>query len=127
MARRARILTGGAPPPGMASPLYVAPTVIVDVPRDSLINREETFGPVAPMIPVRDDDETLTVVNDSRYGLDATVCTRDLGRAFRFIEAMPTGLVNVIDTSNCWELHIPFGGVSGKDSGIGRLGGCPTP
>jgi acyl-CoA reductase-like NAD-dependent aldehyde dehydrogenase len=44
----------------------------------------------------------------------------------RFIEAMPTGIVNINDTSNYWELHIPFGGISGKDSGIGRLGGRHT-
>jgi acyl-CoA reductase-like NAD-dependent aldehyde dehydrogenase len=50
----------------------------------------------------------------------------DLDRAFRFIEAMPTGIVNINDTSNYWELHIPFGGISGKDSGIGRLGGRHT-
>jgi succinate-semialdehyde dehydrogenase/glutarate-semialdehyde dehydrogenase len=96
---------------------------LADVSRDSLINREETFGPIAPMISVADDDEALAVASDNRYGLVSSVFTSDLDRAFRFIEAMPTGIVNVNDTSNYWELHIPFGGISGKDSGIGRLGG----
>lgn len=124
--RGARILSGGAPPPDMPSPLYFAPTVIADVPRDSLINREETFGPVAPLIPVGDDDEALAVADDNRYGLVASVFTADIDRAFRFIDALPTGIVNVNDTSNYWELHIPFGGISGKDSGLGRIGGRHT-
>jgi succinate-semialdehyde dehydrogenase/glutarate-semialdehyde dehydrogenase len=124
--RGASILTGGAPPPGMPSPLYFAPTVIAGVTRDSLINREETFGPVAPMIPVRDDEEALAVASDNRYGLVSSVFTADLDCAFQFVDAMPTGLVNINDTSNYWELHIPFGGISGKDSGIGRLGGRHT-
>jgi succinate-semialdehyde dehydrogenase/glutarate-semialdehyde dehydrogenase len=124
--RGARILTGGASPPDMPTPLYFAPTVLADVPRDSLINREETFGPVAPMIPVRDDDEALAVASENRYGLVSSVFTADLDRAFRFVDAMPTGLVNINDTSNYWELHIPFGGISGKDSGVGRIGGRHT-
>lgn len=124
--RGARILIGGSPPADMPSPLYFRPTVLADVSRDSLINREETFGPIAPMIPVADDDEALAVASDNRYGLVSSVFTSDLDRAFRFIEAMPTGIVNVNDTSNYWELHIPFGGISGKDSGIGRLGGRHT-
>lgn len=124
--RGAQTLTGGAAPPGMPSPLYFAPTVIAGITRDSLINREETFGPVAPMIPVRDDEEALAVAGDNRYGLVSSVFTADLDRAFRFVDAMPTGLVNINDTSNYWELHIPFGGISGKDSGIGRLGGRHT-
>jgi acyl-CoA reductase-like NAD-dependent aldehyde dehydrogenase len=124
--RGAKILTGGKPPQGMPSPLYFQPTVIADVTRDSLINREETFGPVAPLIPVDSDDEAIAVANDNRLGLVSSVFTQDLDRAFRFIDAIPTGIVNVNDTSNYWELHIPFGGMSGKDSGVGRLGGRHT-
>jgi len=126
VARGAKVLTGGKPPEGMPSPLYFQPTVLADVSRDSLINCEETFGPVAPLIPVDSDDEAIEVANNNRLGLVSSVFTQDLDRAFRFIEALPTGIVNVNDTSNYWELQIPFGGMSGKDSGVGRLGGRHT-
>jgi acyl-CoA reductase-like NAD-dependent aldehyde dehydrogenase len=99
---------------------------MANVARDSLINRDETFGPVAPLVSVADDDDALAVASANRYGLVSSVFTQDLDRAFRFIDAMPTGIVNINDTSNYWELHIPFGGISGKDSGIGRLGGRHT-
>ncbi len=124
--RGAKVLIGGKPPAGMPSPLYFLPTVLADVSRDSLINCEETFGPVAPLIPVDSDDEAIAVANANRLGLVSSVFTQDLDRAFRFIDALPTGIVNVNDTSNYWELHIPFGGMSGKDSGVGRLGGRHT-
>ena len=59
------------------------------------------------------------VASANRYGLVSGTFTQDIDRAFRFIDAMPTGIVNINDTSNYWELHIPFGGISGKDSGVG--------
>lgn len=121
--RGAMALAGGGPAEDMPGPLYFQPTVLADVTRDSMLNTEETFGPVAPLIRVESDDDALAVARENRYGLVASVFTRDLGRAFRFIEEVPAGIVNVNDTSNYWELHIPFGGVSGKDSGTGRIGG----
>jgi succinate-semialdehyde dehydrogenase/glutarate-semialdehyde dehydrogenase len=124
--RGARVLTGGGPARDRPSPYYFEPTVLADVAPDSLVNTEETFGPVAPLITVDDDDAALALAANDRYGLVASVFTRDLDRAFRFIEEVPTGIVNVNDTSNYWELHIPFGGLSGKQSGIGRLGGRHT-
>lgn len=125
-SRGAQALTGGAPPVNMPSPLYFAPTVLANVSRDSLLNREETFGPVAPLIRVEDDEDALAVAAANRYGLVASVFTRDMDRAFRFIDELQAGIVNINDTSNYWELHIPFGGASGKDSGVGRLGGRHT-
>jgi succinate-semialdehyde dehydrogenase/glutarate-semialdehyde dehydrogenase len=124
--RGARALIGGHPLDGMPSPLYFAPTVLADVSRDSLLNLEETFGPVAPLIPVESDDEAIAVARQNRYGLVSSVFTRDIERAFHFIDEIPTGIVNINDTSNYWELHIPFGGISGKESGVGRLGGRHT-
>jgi succinate-semialdehyde dehydrogenase/glutarate-semialdehyde dehydrogenase len=126
VARGARTLIGGRPAPGQGSELYFEPTVLRDVARDSLINREETFGPVAPLITVTDEAEAIRLAVDNRYGLVSSVFTRDVDRAFRMIEAVPTGIVNINDTSNYWELHLPFGGMAGKDSGIGRLGGRDT-
>lgn len=126
VARGARALIGGAPATGLGSDLYFQPTVLTGISRDSLINREETFGPVAGLMAFADEAEAIELAEDNRYGLVASVFTRNLDRAFRMIEAVPTGIVNVNDTSNYWELHIPFGGMAGKDSGIGRLGGRDT-
>lgn len=124
--RGAEPLIGGAPASDMPSELYFAPTVLRQVDREALLNREETFGPVAPLIRVESDEEALAVAADNRFGLVSSVFTRDLSRAFHFVEEIKTGIVNINDTSNYWELHIPFGGASGTDSGIGRIGGRYT-
>ena len=123
LERGAQAITGGKRPDGALSPLYFEPTVLTGVSRDALINREETFGPVAPLLPIDSDEEAFAIARDNRYGLVSSVFTRDIDRAFLYVEEMPTGIVNINDTSNYWELHIPFGGVSGKDSGMGRVGG----
>jgi acyl-CoA reductase-like NAD-dependent aldehyde dehydrogenase len=121
--RGARAIAGGGPPEGALSSLYFEPTVLTGVTRDAVINTEETFGPVAPLLVFDSDAEAFDIARDNRYGLVSSVFTQDIDRAFRFVEEMPTGIVNINDTSNYWELHIPFGGASGKDSGIGRVGG----
>lgn len=126
VARGARVLAGGARAPGHPTDLYYQPTVLTGVARDAAINREETFGPVAPLIPFDTDDEALEWANDNTLGLVSAVFARDLSRAFWFAERLRTGIVNVNDSTNYWELHIPFGGVSGTRSGIGRLGGKYT-
>ena len=126
VARGAKVLVGGGRAPGRPTDLYYEPTVLTGVARDALINREETFGPVAPLIPFQSDEEALAWANDNTLGLVSAVFTSDLSRAFWFAERLRTGIVNVNDSTNYWELHIPFGGVAGKRSGIGRLGGKHT-
>ncbi|MGH2435732.1 MAG: aldehyde dehydrogenase family protein [bacterium] len=124
--RGAHVLTGGRRAAGMATDLYYQPTVLVGVTRDAAINREETFGPVAPLAAFDTDEEALEWANDNTLGLVSAVFTTNLARAFWFAERLRTGIVNVNDSTNYWELHIPFGGVAGKRSGIGRLGGKHT-
>jgi len=123
LGRGANAVTGGKRPEGALSPLFFEPTVLTGVSREALINTEETFGPVAPLLVIDSDEQAFELARDNRYGLVSSVFTQDIDRAFRYIEEMPTGIVNINDTSNYWELHIPFGGASGKDSGMGRVGG----
>ena len=102
--------------------LYYEPTVLADVPDGASVTREETFGPIAPVTPLR-DDQILASANASGLGLSSAVFTRDIERAFWFAERLQTGQVTINDTSNYWELHLPFGGWAGKASGRGRVGG----
>ncbi len=112
----ARVVTGGERLGG----LYYAPTVLAGVRRDALIMREETFGPVAPLVSFDTEDEAVRLANDTPFGLAAYLYTRDLGRAFRVSEALEYGIVGVNDGVPSAP-YAPFGGV--KQSGIGREGG----
>lgn len=122
LGRGGDILTGGKKGPGQLYP----PTVMGRVDRHALLNTSETFGPVAPLIVCADDADLLDTANASSHGLAASVFTRDLSRAFSFGEKLRVGLVNINSASCYWELHLPFGGASGKASGLGRLGGKHT-
>jgi succinate-semialdehyde dehydrogenase/glutarate-semialdehyde dehydrogenase len=83
---------------------------------------EETFGPVAPIAPFRDEAEAVGMANATAYGLAGYIWTGDLGRAFRVSEALEYGLVGVNDgVPSAMAPHAPFGGM--KDSGVGREGG----
>lgn len=123
VARGARILTGGGRAEGRPTELFYRPTVLDGVTPDMAIADEESFGPVAPVLTVSSDDEALRVANESSLGLVSAVFTRDVNRAFKFAEGLQTGIVMVNEFTDYWELHIPFGGASGKRSGIGRIGG----
>jgi succinate-semialdehyde dehydrogenase/glutarate-semialdehyde dehydrogenase len=96
------------------------PTVLAGVSRTALLNREETFGPVAGLIRVADEDEAISIANDTRSGLAAYVYSRDIGRAWRVQEALKYGMVGV-NTGLVSTAQAPFGGV--KESGLGREGG----
>ncbi|MBO6900056.1 MAG: aldehyde dehydrogenase [Rhizobiaceae bacterium] len=126
LARGGTLLAGGCRKPELGSDLYYAPTVMADLGEDADLNRAETFGPVAPIIVCRDEEEILRVANAAGHGLAAGVFSRDLAKAFRFAERVGAGLVNINGPSHYWELHIPFGGAPGKQSGLGRLGGRHT-
>jgi succinate-semialdehyde dehydrogenase/glutarate-semialdehyde dehydrogenase len=105
---------------GLDAGCFFAPTLLTGVTPDMQIYREETFGPVAPVIVFDDEDEAVAMANDTEYGLASYVYTRDLGRAFRVLERLRFGIVGVNDI-NPTSAAAPFGGV--KESGLGREGG----
>jgi len=123
VARGGTVIVGGERAAGYPTPFYYEPTVIDGVARDALTSREETFGPIVPIISVDGDDDALRVANDSHLGLQVSVYTTDLNRAFRFAESMRAGNVVVNAATTWWEDHVPFGGAAGTKSGWGRYGG----
>ncbi|WP_250030034.1 aldehyde dehydrogenase family protein [Paractinoplanes maris] len=124
VARGASILTGGRRDDSFKTDLYWPPTVLDGVPRDALVATEETFGPVAPIVGITSLDEAIELTNASRYGLLAAIYTADLSKGLAFADAARAGWVNINESSNYWESHLPFGGRSGSDSGLGRVGGA---
>jgi succinate-semialdehyde dehydrogenase/glutarate-semialdehyde dehydrogenase len=123
LARGATLVHGGARADGFPTDLYWQPTVLDGVPPDALVAQEETFGPVAPVVAIDSLDEAIRLANASPYGLLSAIFTRDLAQGLRYADEVKTGWVNVNDSSNYWEAHLPFGGRSGTASGIGRVGG----
>ena len=115
-AKGAEVVLGGSAKSG----LFFEPTVLRKVTEDMLLMREETFGPVAPIIEFADDDEVVRLANDTPFGLAAYLFTNDLSRAFKVSEALDYGIVGVNDGVPSTP-QAPFGGV--KQSGIGREGG----
>jgi succinate-semialdehyde dehydrogenase/glutarate-semialdehyde dehydrogenase len=121
--RGALVVTGGRRADGFPTDLYYEATVLDRVDDEMEVAREETFGPVVPISTIRSEDEALAVIDSSPFGLLAAVFTNDLRRGLRFAEAARAGWVNVNESTNYWESHLPFGGRSGSQSGIGRVGG----
>ncbi len=113
----AEILTGGSRNDIGAN--YFNPTVVKGVTSEMRLFREETFGPVAPLIPFDDEDEVIAMANDTEYGLAAYFYSRDIGRVWRVSEALDYGMVGS-NTGLIGSEMIPFGGV--KESGQGREG-----
>jgi acyl-CoA reductase-like NAD-dependent aldehyde dehydrogenase len=124
--RKARVLVGGGRRAGLPTDLYYEYTVVDNVPEDSLLAREESFGPVVPVIVGRDDDDLLRIANTDPLGLQGAVFTRDIARAFRFAEELEVGQVVVNDSNGYWDINMPFGGAGGKSTGWGRIGGKHT-
>ena len=121
-ARGAELLCGGhrLMDDGLDRGHFYAPTVLANVTPDMLIYREETFGPVAPIIPFDDDDDILAMANDTHYGLAAYVYTQNLSAAMRTFEGLHFGIIGINDI-NPTGAAAPFGGM--KESGLGREGG----
>ena len=104
---------------GLEKGFFYAPTILSQVSTNMTIYREETFGPVAPIIPYKDEDSLLAMANDTNYGLASYVYTRDLKKAFKLFEGLQFGIVGINDI-NPTSAAAPFGGM--KESGIGREG-----
>ena len=111
----ATLASGGQAP--RLSGCYLEPTVFLDVKPNMKIAREEIFGPVVAVMPFKDENEAVTMANDSIYGLSGSIWTRDISRALRVARAVQTGNLS-INTGSSVHLEAPFGGV--KRSGLGR-------
>jgi succinate-semialdehyde dehydrogenase/glutarate-semialdehyde dehydrogenase len=98
---------------------FFEPTILTDVTPAMKVTKEETFGPVAPLVRFRTDDEAIRLANDTEFGLAAYFYARDLGRVWRVAEALESGIVG-INTGLISTAEAPFGGV--KESGLGREG-----
>lgn len=99
---------------------FFAPTLLRDVTPNMTIYREETFGPVAPVIPFDSEEEVLAMANDTQYGLAAYIYTRDISKAMQLLEGLRFGIVGINDI-NPTAAAAPFGGMN--ESGLGREGG----
>jgi len=124
LERGAQVISGGSRAEGFPTSLYWQPTILNEVPADARVAVEETFGPVAPIVAIDSLDHAIELTNSSPYGLLAAIFTADLQAGLEFADRVPTGWVNINESSNYWEAHLPFGGRAGSDSGIGRVGGA---
>ena len=113
----AKVLTGGREKPDESGDYY-EPTVLVDVDHTMKVMTEETFGPVLPVMKVRDEEEAIRLANDSRYGLSSSVWSKDKKRAERVARRIESGACNINDVlTNYMASDVPFGGW--KESGVG--------
>jgi len=118
LAQGARLVVGGQRLPGLG-PRFYAPTVLADVSGQMRCTREETFGPVAPVLRFETEAEAIALANATEFGLASYFYSRDVGRIFRVAEALEYGMVG-INTGLISTAEVPFGGV--KQSGLGREG-----
>lgn len=120
-AKGARVLAGGRRNPKLAGFFY-EPTLLADVDHSMRVMREETFGPVIPVMKVKDADEAVALANDSPYGLDASIWSKDLERARSLARRIDSGSVCINECLVNFQItEAPMGGV--KESGLGRRHG----
>ena len=117
VAKGAKILSGGKA--HALGGTFFEPTILADVPKDALVSKDETFGPLAPLFRFKDEAEVIAMANDTEFGLASYFYARDLSRVFRVAEALEYGMVG-INTGLISNEVAPFGGI--KASGLGREG-----
>jgi acyl-CoA reductase-like NAD-dependent aldehyde dehydrogenase len=123
LERGARVRLGGSRASGFPTDLYYEFTVVDGVDHSMRIAREESFGPVVPIVACDDDEGMLAAANADPLGLQAAVFTKSLSRAFTFSEGLRCGSVVVNDSTDYFESAQPFGGAGGTRTGWGRVGG----
>jgi len=120
-AKGARVLVGGRRNPNLKG-LFYEPTVVTEVTHDMDLMTKETFGPILAIMKVRDEEEAIALANDSQYGLNGNVWTKDQEKGMRIAERIRTGGVCINDMAITYGVpEAPFGGV--KESGVGRVNG----
>jgi succinyl-CoA reductase len=119
-SRDARVLTGGQRAGELGPGFFYRPTVLDDVPPEAEVAQNEPFGPVSPILRVRDEEEAIAVANRTEYGLQAAIYTTDIRRALRVARRIRAGGVHINDPTNLRWDALPFGGI--KSSGLGREG-----
>ncbi len=119
-SRGGEVLVGGSRASGFPTGLYYEFTVIDRVPESSDVSKEESFGPVMPILSAKSDEEAVGLANRSNLGLQAAVFTNSLQKAFWYADRIRSGTVVVNDSTDFWETFQPFGGAAGTDTGWGR-------
>lgn len=120
-ARGARVIVGGKRLPELGANFY-SPTILIDVSQQMRVMREETFGPVLPIMPFESEEQAVQLANDSEFGLAASVWTRDRRRGEKIAAKIAAGSIMINDVISCYGIsEAPHGGV--KASGIGRTHG----
>ena len=123
-ARGAKIVAGGSTLKDMPTGQFIQPTVLDHVSADTQLNKEETFGPVSPIVRFSETTDLPGLAASSPFGLSGAIFSGDVERAMILAENLPCGIVNINDASSYWEPQTPAGGASGRASGYGRSGGA---
>jgi alpha-ketoglutaric semialdehyde dehydrogenase len=121
-SERAVVHAGGGRADDLGDGYFVEPTVLSGLNGDSVVLRDEIFGPIAALLPAEGYDEAVALANDTPFGLTAALFTRDLGTALRFTRDIRAGVVKVNQETAGLEFHVPFGGMKESSSGSREQG-----